>query len=69
MKKLKRFSKDQLKKYYAEQLLLPAVVEPKSEPHTIVRCMACDEPKIEFHRSGDDEMYYKCPRCGFESEP
>lgn len=43
---------------------------PRSEPHQIVRCVKCGEAyKLEFRRSGDDEMYYRCGKCGFESEP
>ena len=64
---MKRYSKARLKKYYAEQMLLEPVAS-QSEPHQIVRCCKCDSHKIEFHRTGDGEMYYKCP-CGFESEP
>ena len=42
----------------------------KSEPHQIVRCIKCNEAKkLEFRRSGDDELYYICKSCGFESEP
>lgn len=66
--KLKRFSRKKLKKYYAKQMLLPHVVPP-SEPHTIPRCVACDDAKnLEFRRDGDGNMYYRCHNCGFESE-
>lgn len=63
---MKRYPKKKLLKYYAEQMLLQPVVS-ESEPHSIPRCVACDNPKIEFHRNGDGQLYYKCS-CGFESE-
>lgn len=66
--KLKRYPKKVLRKYYARQVVMPQVLE-LDEPHKIVRCAACDEAKkLEFRRSGDGELYYKC-QCGFESEP
>lgn len=68
-KKLKRYPKKVLKKYYAEQLRLEPVVS-QSEPHKVIRCVACDEAKhLEFHRDGDNQMYYVCHHCGFESQP
>jgi predicted RNA-binding Zn-ribbon protein involved in translation (DUF1610 family) len=43
---------------------------PPSEPHQIVCCVKCGEAKkLDFHRSGDDLLYYRCKSCGFESEP
>ena len=39
-------------------------------PHQIVRCVKCGEAKkLEFRRSGDDLLYYRCESCGYESEP
>lgn len=64
---MKRLPKNFLKRYYATQCYLPFVA---SEPHKIVRCVRCDEAKqLNFHRSGDNELYYVCKSCGFESEP
>ena len=41
-----------------------------SEPHEIVQCVVCGEAKnLEFRRDGDDELYYICHNCGFESQP
>jgi hypothetical protein len=66
---LKRYPKSQLKKYYAKQMLLEPLTS-QSEPHSIPRCMACDDAKeLEFRQSGDGQPYYKCHHCGFESEP
>jgi hypothetical protein len=65
--KLKRLSKAQLKKYYAEQMLLEPVAS-QSEPHSIHRCCKCDSAKLQFDVTSDGELYYKC-ECGFESEP
>ena len=65
---LKRYSKKQLMKYYAKQMLLEPLAS-RSEPHKVIRCLACDNAKgLEFRRSGDDQMYYICKACGFESE-
>jgi hypothetical protein len=65
--KLKWYPKKQLKKHYAKQMLFEPLAG-QSEPHKVVRCLACDNVKgLEFRRSGDDQMYYRCP-CGFESE-
>lgn len=65
--KLKRFSKKQVVVFYKNQAVGPSF---SNEPHQVVKCVACDDAKsLEFHRSGDDEMYYVCGKCGFESEP
>lgn len=65
---MKRYSKSELTKFLKNRN--PEVPGELSEPHTIVRCCKCDEAyKLEWRVSGDDEMYYVCPVCGFESEP
>ena len=44
--------------------------DSESEPHEIVQCVVCGEAKkLEFRRDGDDELYYICHSCGFESQP
>lgn len=49
-------------KFIAEQFSLPF------EPHKIIQCAECEEMhELEFRRSGDNELYYRCGRCGFES--
>jgi transposase-like protein len=66
--KLKRYPKKQLKKYYAKQMLLEPLAS-QSEPHKVIRCLACDNAKgLKFKRTYDGQMYYRCPVCGFESE-
>lgn len=65
--KFKRFSKSQLRKYYAEQMKLE-FLDSHPEPHSIPRCCKCDSAKIQFDVTGDGELYYKC-ECGFESMP
>lgn len=64
---MKRYPKQKLVKYYAEQMKLEPVVS-QSEPHSIPRCCKCDSAKIQFDVTGDGELYYKC-ECGFESMP
>ncbi len=66
--KLKRYPKNILMKNYmvAEHHFKPTI--EYSEPHKIVTCVACNSVKINFHRSGDDLLYYICACCGFESE-
>lgn len=45
-------------------------ISQESEPHKIICCARCGEAKkLEFRRSGDNELYYRCESCGFESEP
>jgi predicted RNA-binding Zn-ribbon protein involved in translation (DUF1610 family) len=65
---MKRYSKSELSKFIRTRE--PAKSNDHSEPHTIIQCCKCGEAhKLTWHVSGDDQMYYVCPVCGFESEP
>lgn len=65
--KLKRFSKKQLKNYCRSHKEPPY---KGSEPHIIPQCPNCGEMKhLEFRRDGDDQMYFICHHCYFESQP
>lgn len=65
---MKRYSKLELTKFLKNRK--PDQSSKRSEPHTIVQCCKCGEAhKLAWHVSGDNEMYYVCPICGFESEP
>lgn len=71
MSRTTKFGRSRVKalKYYAEQLMLPIIPEPPSEPHKIITCCKCGSAKgLDFHTTGEGDTYYKCS-CGFESEP
>jgi hypothetical protein len=57
--------KKSVRKVFVPQLSLPLMPEPKGPI-----CQMClSGNQLEHRSNGDDQPYYICKACGFESEP